>query len=269
MAMLVRVMLACGCLLSATAQAQTTSFKVNAENSQKLSELTPPPERYLPTIYLVHDPGIQAALSIDDQQRLEIRVISKGIRDPKLFSQLDTPACSYSEYSQVTDAQQRRQLELRAARQLHLGRLLEKDVLSPEQLGKLNQLRIRLCGMVYFLNEQSSADLGLTPEQRSLILDQHSAMMRESHTLSSNARKEIKQLKGAQKLEAQQALNKKIGELERSGVARVVSMLSDSQQATYTRLAGPPTELRRESLNMKIAIEALNVDEGRDGEPRE
>lgn len=243
----------CWLTVSTNVLSQTTVLSLDSGNAHKISQLTPPPERYLPTLYLLQDREVQASLSIDDKQRTRIQSISAELRNPDLLADFESTAPALYEYAQLTDLQQRRQLEVRTARLMHLGRRLEQEVLSEEQFVRLTQIRIRLCGMVYFLNEQSDKELSISPDQRTMIFERHSHILRESFALSTRCRDELNGQTKEKQSETNKLLNSSIGDLERLGVEEILKRLTESQRSKYESVAGPPTELHRESLVMKLS----------------
>ncbi|WP_165230916.1 hypothetical protein [Aquisphaera insulae] len=109
-----------------------------------------------------------------------------------------------------------------------------KDVLKPEQITRLHQIRNQTLGYLAFANEEVAKKLELTDAQKDevkSISEEAGSKMREIFQESQGDR---------------QAARTKINELRKETLAKVEAKLTDAQKATWKELTGAPFELKME-----------------------
>jgi Spy/CpxP family protein refolding chaperone len=175
---------------------------------------------------LLNNKSVQEELKLNDDQVQKVRQIAKEARE-KHAEEFKEAQGDFGKIREIAKAMND-EIEKGA-----------KDVLTPEQMKRLQQIELQQRGADAFTDEKVQEKLKLTDDQKEKV-----------KTITEDARKEAKEI-FANAGEDREGARKKFAALRKETMGKVTEVLTDEQKKTWKEMVGEPFEVKFEPKKKK------------------
>jgi Spy/CpxP family protein refolding chaperone len=184
--------------------------------------------QFMTISFLVQNKGVQEELKLTEDQVTKITKISTDTRE-KYKDDL-AKAREGKDFAKIGELNKKIGEETEKA-------LSAGDLLKPDQLKRVKQIRLQNLGLAAFLEEAVAKELKLTDKQKEEIKALDEDLTKDRRELMKDVGKDQKKREEAQK---------KIAELTTETMAKVQKTFSDDQKKTWKEMTGTKYEVKFE-----------------------
>ena len=203
-------------------------------------------QRAISLVQLVAIEKVRKEAEILDEQEEDIRTAVEKVRQESRTNQGERP--NFRELSE----EQREELfkkfrEQQEATNKKITAAVE-DVLLPQQIERLNEIRLQIQGTGALLTEPVQKDLGITAEQKKEFEEISNGVREQSSELFSGVREAFS---GGDREKAQammQEIREKMQKMQKESETKIVGVLTSEQKKKFDSMKGKPFEISQEEL---------------------
>ena len=181
-----------------------------------------------------------------DEQAEDIKTAVDKVRQDARTNQGERP-----NFRELTEAQREEFFKKFREQQETTNKKIQaaiEDVLLPQQVERLNEIRLQIQGVGALLTEPVQKELKITAEQKTKFAEIQKKTQEKGQELFSGVR-ELFQGGDREKAQAaMQEIREKMTNMQKETEKSIVGVLTDSQKKEFEKMKGKPVEISQEEL---------------------
>jgi DNA-binding transcriptional MerR regulator len=202
--------------------------------------------RTVPITQLLQIEKVREDAEILDEQVEDIKTAVDKVRQDARTNQGERP-----NFRELTEAQREEFFKKFREQQETTNKKIQEaieDVLLPQQVERLNEIRLQIQGVGALLTEPVQKELKITAEQKTKFTEIQKETQEKGQELFSGVR-ELFQGGDREKAQAaMQEIREKMTNMQKETEKSILGVLTDSQKKEFEKMKGKPVEISQEEL---------------------
>jgi len=183
---------------------------------------------------LLQHEKIQKELNLTEEQKGKIRELLKGV-----FEEMRERSGGMEQLTPEQRREKFQHLREQSAAQAEKVKKQLLEILSPEQLARLKQLRLQLQGLGAFTDPEVASTIQLTEEQRAKLRQLREEMQQKTREIWGS----LRELSREERAAKQGELREKVRQLHEEMMKKALDLLTPEQREKFEKLLGEKADL--------------------------